>query len=174
MKILLLIITISFFCNSCTRNKPDAILVDAYVPIYLSKAASETISLMAPQPIEQGGKIAKLGRYLFQVENNKGIHVIDVINPSTPLKKGFISIPLCQELTLKGSFLYTNNNFDLVVINLTDINSISVSSRIRNAFPDIAPPFPSQTGIYFECADPNKGVVIGWEIKNVLNPKCKR
>ena len=174
MKYIFPVLVAVMISGSCKTNKPDLGIVDAYAPIYLSKTASETITQLPPQPIEQGGKIAKLGRYLYQVENNKGIHVIDVINPSTPVRKGFISIPLCQELTLKGNYLYTNNNLDLVVINLTDVNAIAVTSRIKNAFPELAPPFPTQTGIYFECADLAKGVVIGWELKKVDNPKCKR
>jgi hypothetical protein len=168
----------SFVCallfSACTKKKPTIGIVDAYAPIYASVAVSETIAQMPPQPIVEGGKIAKLGRYIFQVENNKGIHITDLNNPSLPVRKGFISIPMCQELTLKGNFLYTNNLSDLVVINLTDVNAITVSSRIKNAFPEISLPSPSQTNIYFECADLSKGAVIGWELKKIDNPTCKK
>lgn len=159
---------------SCKNTKPELGIVDAYVPIYATAAESENIVLKSVQPIVEGGKIAKLGQYLFQVENNKGIHIIDLQNPSSPIKKGFISIPLCAELTLKGNYLYTNNTTDLIVINISNINSIAVTSRIKNAFPTYSLPYPNQSNIYFECADLSKGVVVGWELKKVNNPNCKR
>jgi hypothetical protein len=174
MKFIFYLVTAAFIFSSCKNNAPNIGIVDAYVPIYATQAESENIVLKTPQPIIEGGKIAKLGQYLFQVENNKGIHIIDLLNPALPIKKGFISIPLCTELTLKGNYLYSNNMSDLVVINISNANSISVSSRIKNAFPSLSLAYPSQNNVYFECADAKKGVVIGWELKKVDNPKCKR
>jgi LVIVD repeat len=174
MKWIFYLFTFLCFFVSCKNNSPNIGIVDAYVPIYATLAESENIVLKPAQPIVEGGKIAKLGQYLYQVENNKGIHIIDMQNPATPIKKGFISIPLCTELTLKGNYLYTNNMSDLVVINLSNVNTITVSSRIKNAFPTLSLAYPSQTNVYFECADLKKGLVIGWELKKVDNPKCKR
>ena len=174
MKQILFFFSFLMLLCSCKNTKPGVGLVDAYVPTYSTIAESENIVLKAAQPIIEGGKIAKLGQYLFQVENNKGIHIIDILNPASPVKKGFISVPLCSELTLKGNYLYTNNMTDLVVINITSVNTIAVSSRIKNAFPTLSLPYPVQTNVYFECADASKGAVIGWELKKVNNPNCKR
>lgn len=174
MKYISTFVVCALLFGACTKKRSSIGIVDGYVPIYASVAASESITQMAPQTIVEGGKIAKLGRYIFQVENNKGIHITDVNNPATPIKKGFISIPMCQELTLKGNYLYSNNLSDLVVLNLTDVNAITVSSRIKNAFPEISLPTPIQTNVYFECADLSKGAVIGWELKKIDNPSCRK
>jgi hypothetical protein len=47
-------------------------------------------------------------------------------------------------------------------------------NRIENAFPQINQEYPPFTGVYFECVDPSKGVVIGWEEKQIDQPKCRR
>lgn len=161
-------------CWSCTKDTDRPGMVDALVPIYGHQAALKTITQQTPQPIVTGGKIATLGNYLFQVEDGNGIHVINIANPAAPQKLSFIKIPLCNEVTLKGNFLYTNNVNDLVVLNISDISNITVNARIGNAFANLQAQHPSQTGVYFECPDNSKGLVIGWELKKINNPTCKR
>lgn len=148
--------------------------VDAYVPVYANAADAQQVVLQSPQPIVNGGKIATLGNFVFQVETDKGIHIIDYSNPAVPVKRGFIKNALCRELAIKGSSIYTNNLSDLVVIDISNANAVTVTSRINNAFPDLALQFPPFTGCYFECADPAKGLVIQWNKQKVNNPKCRR
>jgi len=159
---------------SCTKKPNQLGEVDAYVPIYGNFGELKVITQQTPQPIVKGGKIAVIGTHLFQVESGMGIHVMDISNPNTPRKISFIRIPMCNEVTLRGNFLYTNNVNDLVTLNISDINNITTASRIINAFPNIEAQYPPQTNVYFECADISKGMVIGWELKKVNNPKCRR
>ena len=160
--------------GSCTKNTNQLGEVDAYVPIYGNVGDLKLITQQTPQPIVKGGKIAVIGNHFFQVESGDGIHVIDISNPIIPRKISFLRIPLCNEVTLRGNFLYTNNVSDLVTLNISDINNITTASRIINAFPNMQTQYPPQTNVYFECADINKGMVIGWELKKVNNPKCRR
>lgn len=161
---------------ACKGKPAERGLVDGYVPVYASKTAATTITSTTAQPFINGGKIATLGNTLYQVEQDKGIHIINISNPALPTKIGFINIALCRELTLKGSYLYTNNLNDLVVLNISDPAHVTESSRIANAFPDLGVQFPSdaQPGDYFECADANKGVVVRWEFTKVNNPQCRK
>ncbi len=169
-----LLILCSITILSCW-DKPKSIgVVDAYKPIYGNSAELKVISQKPAQPIVSGGKIAKSGQILYQVEEGKGIHIIDLSNPSIPVNKSFISIPLCNEVTLKSNFLYSNNGIDLVVLNVSNINAVTLSTRLENAFPSPTVYFPPQTGVYFECPDPSKGIVIGWELTKINNPKCSR
>ena len=158
--------------TSCKNNGVGN--VDAYVPVYANTADAKQIVLQSPQPIINGGKIATLGNYVFQVETDKGIHIIDYSNPATPVKRGFIKNALCRELAIKGNSIYTNNLSDLVVIDISNANAVTVTSRINNAFPDLALQFPPCSNCYFECADPTKGLVIQWNKQKVNNPKCRR
>ena len=174
MKYFLLLYALSVLLFSCNDKRNSLGTVDAYVPTYASKTDAAQIAWQSPQPIVNGGKIATIGSRLYQVETDKGIHVIDISNPATPVKTGFIKNGLCRELTLKGNYIYTNNLTDLVVLDVSNSNSVSVSSRISNAFPDLAVQYPPCTNCYFECADPAEGVVVQWNLQQVNNPKCKR
>jgi hypothetical protein len=155
---------------------------NAYMPIYSDIATAKQISLVGPKPFEKGGKIATYLGKIYQVEEDKGIHIINQNPGGTPAKIGFINIPLCKEVTLKDGFIYTNNLDDLIAISLADLNAVTVTtniaitptSRTLNAFPNLVinqvPNAPK--GSYFECPDANK-LVIRWEQKQINNPKCK-
>jgi len=65
-----------------------------------------------------------------------------------------------------------------VVIDASNINAIREVSRTADVFPDLALQYPPKADpfstIYFECPDPKKGIVIGWQKKNIDNAKCRR
>lgn len=174
MRLIVLIACAGALLHACNGKPAQTGLVDAYVPVYSSRADAEKILLQAPQVIANGGKIATLGTTLYQVDEGKGIHIIDFSNAAAPVKKAFIQVPLCHELTVKGSYIYTNNLADLVVLDLSTANTVKVTSRVSNAFPDLAIQYPPVAGAWFECADAAKGVVTAWELKKLTNPKCKR
>lgn len=161
---------------ACKGKPAERGLIVAYKPVYSAPAAALTISNSAPQPFVNGGKIATQGNILYQVEQDKGIHIINIANPSAPAKIGFINVALCRELTLKGNYLYTNNMNDLVVLNVSNPANVTESNRIANVFPDLGIQFPSEAepGDYFECADASKGLVVRWELIQVNNPQCRK
>jgi hypothetical protein len=68
--------------------------------------------------------------------------------------------------------LYADNAVDLVALDITNPADVKLLKRIENAFPNQS--FPPHTGVNFECADPAKGVVVGWEKVQLQNPKCFR
>lgn len=174
MRCIAFIISAGILLYSCNGKPAQTGPVDAYVPVYSSRVDAEKIILQSPQVIANGGKIATLGNTLYQVDEGKGIHIIDFSNAAAPVKKAFIQVPLCHELTVKGNYIYTNNLADLVVLDLSTANTVKVTSRISNAFPDLAVQYPPVAGAWFECADAAKGVVTAWELKKISNPKCKR
>ena len=170
-----------YLLSSCTPNNPEMTLpaeAEGYVPVYASAASSKVISAESPRATVNAGKIYTTGNLLFQVEADSGIHVINYANPANPQKLGFIRSVLCKELSVKNGFIYTNNLSDLVVIDINNINSVREVSRVANVFPDLSLQYPAKTnpsgGIYFECPDPAKGVIIGWQLKTIKNPKCWR
>ena len=159
---------------SCEPVENDNLQTLAYVPVYASVQASTNISAGPVKATTHAGKIYAYGNYLFQVEQNEGIHVIDNSNVQQAHKIAFINIPGASELAIKSNYLYTNNLNDLVVLDLSTINSPTVVYRVEDAFPLINQAYPPITGAYFECPDPSKGIVVGWEEKLVDHPKCRR
>ena len=151
-------------------NGPDEVI--GYAPIYQSDSTRADIRSDRPQPIVRGGKIYVRDKTMYQVEQGSGIHVIDITAPEQPVRKAFIHISGAQELSIKGDLLYANNYNDLVVINISNLQSVQLVKRMKDMFHITGGNVPPEKG-YFECVDPNRGSVIGWQKKTLYSPKCK-
>jgi len=176
-KLLLMVSMAGLF--GCQTNKNAE--VDGYAPIYKTEAEIK----VDPQssggvPISKPGKIYYKDQFLFVGEQGKGIHVIDNSNPSTPVNIAFIELTANNDVAIKGNIMYADNYTDLLTIDISDPTHIRVLSRTPNAIPVTSmaayPPYTGSDGkrLYFECVEPSKGVVIGWEKKKLTNPKCYR
>jgi hypothetical protein len=147
----------------------------AFVPVYADPSTLiQSISVEAVQPTTKAGKIYAYGNYVFQNDQNKGIHIIDNSNPALPRKVAFLKVPYSTEIAVKGSFLYTNCVNDLVVLDLQNPQSPVVVKRVQNAFPLINQEYPPFTNVYFVCPDPSKGIVVDWINQQTQNPTCRR
>lgn len=153
---------------ACNRDDGPS---TAYVPVYASKDEIMNIELLPAQPYQSGGKVYVSDNILYQVESGRGIHITDISNPASPVKKCFIKIRGCQEVAVKDHLIITNNISDLVVLSLSN-TAVTVVKRLPDSFENLfSPNHPPERG-RFECPDPSKGAVIGWEKKTVTNASC--
>ncbi|MDQ3682308.1 MAG: hypothetical protein M3352_04440 [Bacteroidota bacterium] len=161
---------------SCDRfgSNSETGQLQGYAPIYASRQVVNTITTQSVRPTVRPGKIYAYGSYLFQVEQNEGIHIINNSNPQQASKIAFLKVPMATEIAIQSDHLYTNNLNDLVVFNLANIASPQLVNRIADAFPVIDQSYPPFTNTAFECADPSKGIVVAWERKMIDQPKCRR
>lgn len=157
----------------CT-SEPEATLVtkEGYRPIYMPYEQIRQFSSSSPRPLEHAGKIYIKGNYVFINEVNKGIHIINNQNPASPQPISFVSVPGNVDIAVKGNVLYADNAVDLLALDISNPVEVKLLKRIENAFPNQV--FPPHTGVSFECADPAKGVIVGWEKVMLENPKCFR
>lgn len=149
-------------------------LVNAMVPVYAQPSELEAITVMASQPTAKAGKIYAYGNYVFQNDLNKGIHIIDNTVPAQARKIAFISIPFSTELAVKGRYLYTNCVSDLLVFELSDVQTPKLVRRVKDAFPVVLQNYPPFNRVYFQCPDPTKGIVVDWQEKMIPIPDCRR
>ncbi|HEU4470298.1 MAG TPA: hypothetical protein VFR58_04380 [Flavisolibacter sp.] len=145
-----------------------------YAPVYLTGQTSNNIGMSAARATKYPGKIYAYQQWLFQVEQYRGIHIIDNSNPQQAHKMGFLEIPSCTEIAIKANHLYTNNLDDLVVFDISNIGAPQLVKRLDGAFPQFSQEYPPVPSAYFECPDPSKGLVIAWEEKLLDNAKCRR
>lgn len=157
---------------ACIKNNNKEIL--GYAPVYGSLLDLTEVKSEMSKPFVNAGKIYKYAQYTFQIENGEGIHVINSSNPSAAQKIAFIKVKGCSEISIKNNILYTDNYRDLIGINISNINAVQVVSRLEKVFPGTNQEYPPVDGVFFECADPAKGTVIGWTQKMLTNPKCKK
>lgn len=161
-----------FFISSCRPDDGYPKNVDGWAPIYASTDSIQKIETVAARSIEDGGKIYIKDKILYQVENGRGIHVIDYSDPAAPQKLGFIRCFGAQELSIRNEHLYTNNVNDLVVLDISNLNDVKVVGRKENML-SIVSTAPPESG-YFDCPDNSKGKIVGWERKLLQSPRCRQ
>ncbi len=136
----------------------------SHKPVFMSWTdLRNAVKSLPPQAIKKKGKIYVKGNFLFINEPNKGIHIFDNSDPKSPKSISFINIPGNVDLAAKGSVLYADSFTDLVSINISNPENISILARNNDVFP--YNPFQTAAGDvhYYKYIDKSNGVVIDWE-----------
>ena len=92
------------------------------------------VTIVAPQPMEIPGKLYYKDGILFINEINKGIHLINNIDPSNPFKISFIEIPGNFDLAAQGNILYADSYVDLLAIDISDAANPKIVNRLEDVF----------------------------------------
>ncbi len=165
-----LVFSMLLLFSSCKKDKCDqTVTYKTYEPVYLSFADLRASVKSEPaQALKAPGKIYIKGNYIFVNEVDKGIHVIDNSNPSAPQNISFIKVPGNMDIAAVGNTLYADSYIDLVALDISNPQNVTVINRVENALPNRV-----YTNGYY--ADATKGVVTDWTEKMVtekLNGDC--
>ncbi|MDG1023194.1 MAG: hypothetical protein P8O72_04040 [Flavobacteriaceae bacterium] len=177
--VLLLLVT-------CTKNiyiNPEtteeggrrATKVAYYIPQYAAPNEGPLkVERIAPQPMEETGKILYYQNYIFINKPQEGIHLIDNSDPSNPINEAFITLKGNIDLSIIDGYLYADQFSALVVIDIRDLNNIQfiesyTLSEIFNydrywAF-EVIDQADAYEYVRFENIEDNKGIVVGWELE---------
>lgn len=165
-------IAVVFFLSSCIRKDEPNFLAMGMRPNYIPLDSLLHFSQEAPRDIVDGTKIAYYQNYMFMVDHNRGIHVIDLTDPNNPIKASFLSIPGNQDVTLTNGYLYADNGPHLLILDISDLSNIRLIERRRDAFSfNLSAPVGHRG--YFECPDPSQGWVVGWDSIELVSPRCR-
>jgi hypothetical protein len=145
--------------------------VEGYKPIY-GTDDQVALAFVGARPLVRPGKIYVVSTYLLINEKYQGIHVFDNSDPSHPRALGFLQLAGNTEMAVRNNVLYADHLTDLVALDVSDWNNIHELSRLKQEH--WAQQVPPREGRYFECPDSNQGIVIGWEMTTLNNPKCFR
>ena len=159
--------------------------VEGYRPVYFdtSQDIRSLIYSTAPKGVQKPGKIYIYKQYLFVGEPGKGVHVFDNRDPASPLPFAFINIPYNYDIAIRDTVMFADTYAGLVTIGIGQLPKIYVLQYIKGS--SLTPPLPQglATGnnwggrgfgsrIYFECPEPDRGMIVGWEQVKLSNPKC--
>ena len=123
--------------NSCVKDNCKKIYTYSfYQPVYKTTAeVRANIKSNTPKEVVNPGKLFIIGNYIFLNEIDKGIHIIDNRNPSSPRNVAFIDIPGNLDLAVKGNALYADLYSDLVTLDVTDPLNVVVKKYNEGVFP---------------------------------------
>lgn len=157
---------------SCTKLEDKKKEVEGYRPIYKTQAELNDIKSELPKPIVNAGKIWYKDNFIFINEKGSGVHIIDNTTPSNPKNIAFINIPANSDMAVKENILYADNGSNLVSLDITDPKNCKLVKVVAGVYSN--PNHPEEREVKFECVDPSKGIVVGWEKAMLINPKCSR
>ncbi|MCL2727596.1 MAG: hypothetical protein FWD56_04350 [Bacteroidales bacterium] len=140
-----------------TANEP---VYMSFFEFRMSKAAKPAQKLVNP------GKICLYGDYLFIYEIQEGIHVIDNSNPAAPKPVAFIELLGNIDITVGDNILYADSYIDLVLFDISNPALPFECGRAENVFSNVLPPTGNDYPI--RTIDWKNGVVIGWEVKTIV------
>jgi hypothetical protein len=146
------------------------------VPLYMTyEELRASITKGNTQELMNPGKIYFKDKYIFIVEERRGIHIYDDTDPAAPVKKDFISIPGVVDISISGSTLYADSYIDLVVLDVSDIMNVHEINRVKGILPYTLP--PTGNDLPYGTIDETQGVVKGWQVQtirerisNITNP----
>ncbi len=179
MKRILLFFLTTVLLSSCFSEPQELGSVEGLKPIYLAESENIT-AITAAVPFLNLGKIVYAEPYILINEQYKGIHLIDNTNPEDPQKINFVQIPGNTDFTVREGYLYANSGVDLVTYRFENALSqtadlafeeVHVIEEFFGVRPDTRVP-PNYSG-FFECVNPEAGVVVGWESTIIDDPECR-
>lgn len=150
-----------FSCEDSTYKE-----YEGNAPVYMSyDDLRQSVTTSDDMELKNPGKIYYKDDYIFIVEELKGIHVYDNVNPSAPVKKSFVRLPGVVDISISGNILYADSFVDLVILDVGDVDDISEVGRVKDILPYTVPATGNELPVAF--VDDKKGVVIDWEVKTI-------
>ena len=131
----LFVLLIGVTLSACQDQCKETFTYIEYTPQYMSISEMRaSFDVLPPRTISESGKIYLYGTTLFVTEPDSGIHVIDNTDPRNPVRKNFIQLPGVHDLTVKDDHLYADSYIDLVVLDITDQEAITLIQRLEDVF----------------------------------------
>ncbi len=157
------ILVLSLIFTSCEK---DSDVETTTVAIPVTQSLSEfraSVEIQEARSIRESGKIYVWKDYIFINDKNEGVHIIDNTDRYSPKKISFLKIPRNTDIAIKDEKLYANNGMDLVVFELSDMNNIKETGRIKDVFPYYYQAAPEgATYIDLQDFDATNQVIIGY------------
>ncbi|MBS1742221.1 MAG: hypothetical protein JST81_04240 [Bacteroidetes bacterium] len=175
MRILFFLFIIGSLCSCWTRHRPETyrkkVIGNKAIFETLQKAKEITYENTA-RSVQVPGNICAIGNKIYQLEFGKGIHVIDNSIPSQAHRIGFIKVNGSSQLSIKDDHLYVNSFNDLVVLDISNNNTVTELNRLSGTFPDGMFNYwmvqPDEPG-YYECTWYADSLIVGWRKDSIWN-----
>nr|WP_239000331.1 hypothetical protein [Hyunsoonleella ulvae] len=126
----------------------------------------KSVKIKASQPIVEPGKIYVYANYIFVNDVNRGVHIIDNTNPTSPQPLNYIEIPGNEDISVKNNYLYADSATDLVVFDISNINDVKQVERLEDVFEIYNYQIPEEAKFSdFEGFNYETQVIVGWNLK---------
>ena len=155
--------------SSCESVVTETVTYKINEPVFMStETFRNSVKVTSKQHAISGiGKMCFYNDYLYISEPEKGIHIIDNRDPSSPRVAGFIELLGNADLAIRNNKLYADSYIDLVWFDISNPLLPELKGRLDSIFPTALPSTKNQYGIDYQqtYAGKSKGIVVGWKVK---------
>jgi len=136
MRLLFSSIVIVFAFSSCSLDQCDqTITYTKMTALYGNLEELRIDDIVRPsKAIQRPGKIYVSEDLLIIGDSGSGIHIIDNSVPANPQPLHFLEVPGSTQLYVDGRYIYTNAYYDMLKIDISDLNAINIVKRMEEAF----------------------------------------
>ncbi|EMR04587.1 LVIVD repeat-containing protein [Cesiribacter andamanensis] len=160
---LLALLLVGTFLTGCMGpDEDEQPFREYYRPVYAAEQLAYRIQVQPARTLQNPGRIYVKDHLLIINERFKGFHLIDNSDPANPQPLLFLEVPGAGNMAMQGSFMYVDNMTDLLTLDLSNLQDIREVNRQKGVF-DGRQNYPPMRNVAFECVDPKRGVVVGWE-----------
>jgi hypothetical protein len=134
-----------------------------YRPLYQSlEEYKNSISYYEDIALLNPGKLYIKGDYKFVGDINRGVHVYDNTNAENPILVGFYYLPGNIDIAIKNNTMYANSYSNLLALDITDPQNITLQKVLVKAFPDVFKYGQSVVG-------EDGGIAVAWAADTTLH-----
>ena len=134
-KLFFVSLLVSFVFTSCMKDKSLKTFTIYRAEYSVKKSVKDNAKLKQAEALKDLGSFVLYNNTMYINEKNKGIHVIDYSNASSPNNKGFIPIPGNKGLSIKNNVLYADCYSDLFVFKVETNQTVQLQNVVKNVFP---------------------------------------
>ena len=126
------------FLAACTKDFGTVeVTYQKATAVYGDLEEQRDLPLLAEaRPIENAGKVFVAPDMLLIGEEGTGIHIVDNSDPKNPVNLSFVQIPGNREFYVDGITLYAESLYDMLKLDISDMNNPKLISRVKDAFAD--------------------------------------
>ncbi len=137
---------------SCQDEVEGSFTYRTTIPVFLqmNDVREQSILFEPAQELDNPGKIYLFGDLLFINEPQKGIHILDNVNPASPSNLSFINIPGNVDLAINNNILYADSYVDLLAFDISDIRNIKLIERVEDVFEHMFTDFSTGTIVTYK------------------------
>ncbi len=157
----------------CEDEPIEDMIVSGLSPRYTTLMLGQNVSVEAMEFDELSNFIV-FGDYLLLVERSKGIHIVNNVDPANPINIVFIEMPgTIGAVAIDDNMIISLANY-LITVDISDFTDATIVNilEIENSNQGEGL-YPLDYNGYFECVDPDRGIVYEWVREDLINPKCK-
>lgn len=131
--VLMAVVILNGCKDKCYSIEQQLVVVKDYMS---AEKVLNSFQVQDAKTLVKPGNIYAYKNLLLVCEQEKGIHIMNNANPSNPISLKYINLLGNENIAIKEDILYADNGSNLLSIDISDLDNISIVHTNENIFPE--------------------------------------